>query len=398
MNKKAFTAVLAIFALLFSLTVIQAVEMATAQNANSITINPDGSVTGTNSIQVNGATYSLASNISGSILVQKSNIVIDGNGFAILGNGTNRGIDLSNGRGQDPTRPQISNVTVKNLKMSYFYYAIDCMNTKNNTFIGNYLENCLDGFWMGGGANNLLVNNTLDNASVAINYGGTNTIINNNFVNSWLNIWLSSQPVVDKNYWSDYLTRYPYAVEIDSSGIGNTPYVYATGENQNGTINYEDSHPLMKPIEFSNSPIPTSNPVASPSLPTFVATLAESASSVYLGNPVNFTVTVQGGEEPYTYTWNLDNQTVQNASAPTFALTSQTIGEHHVYATVTDAGNNTATTLGVAFTVLSNPSATPQPSPSPSPSVPEIPSWAILPLATVASLLLGYFCVRRRKP
>jgi hypothetical protein len=26
------------------------------------------------------------------------------------------------------------------------------------------------------------------------------------------------------NYWSDYQSRYPNATEIDSSGIGNTPY------------------------------------------------------------------------------------------------------------------------------------------------------------------------------
>jgi hypothetical protein len=128
------------------------------------------------------------------------------------------------------------------------------------------------------------------------------------------------------------------------------------------------------------------------------ASLAESASSVYLGNPVNFTVTASGGKEPYTYAWNVDNQTAEAANSPTLSLTSQAEGEHHVYATVTDANGNNATTLAVAFTALPSPSATPQPSPSPSPSVPENPSWIILPLATISSALLGYFCVRRRKP
>jgi len=27
------------------------------------------------------------------------------------------------------------------------------------------------------------------------------------------------------NYWSDYLTRYANATEVDDSGIGDTPYV-----------------------------------------------------------------------------------------------------------------------------------------------------------------------------
>lgn len=147
----------------------------------------------------------------------------------------------------------------------------------------------------------------------------------------------------------------------------------------------------------ANSPQPS--PYLNLSLaPTLSASLAESASSVYLGSPVNFTVTASGGVEPYTYIWTLDNQTVENASGRTFILTSQAVGEHHVYASVTDANGNTATTLEVAFTVMPNPSATPQPSPSPSPSVPETQTWIILPLTTVASLLLVCFCVRRRKP
>jgi hypothetical protein len=39
------------------------------------------------------------------------------------------------------------------------------------------------------------------------------------------------------NYWSDYLTQYPNAAEIDSSGVWNTPYVIDT--------NNTDHYPLM---------------------------------------------------------------------------------------------------------------------------------------------------------
>lgn len=40
------------------------------------------------------------------------------------------------------------------------------------------------------------------------------------------------------NYWSDYLTRYPNATEIDNSGTGNTSFFI----NENNI----DRHPLME--------------------------------------------------------------------------------------------------------------------------------------------------------
>jgi hypothetical protein len=137
------------------------------------------------------------------------------------------------------------------------------------------------------------------------------------------------------------------------------------------------------------------------------ASLAESASSLYFGNAINFTVTADGGKEPYTYSWNVDNQTVENVSSPYFSLDNLTIGEHHVFAAVTDADNNTATTLTVAFDVLPNPNLSPTPTlpkptpslpypPTPSPSVAEFPNWTILPLVGVVAIMLVYFLKRRK--
>jgi hypothetical protein len=39
------------------------------------------------------------------------------------------------------------------------------------------------------------------------------------------------------NYWSDYVTKYPSAVQVDSSGVWNTPYVI--------DANNTDYYPLM---------------------------------------------------------------------------------------------------------------------------------------------------------
>jgi parallel beta-helix repeat protein len=66
------------------------------------------------------------------------------------------------------------------------------------------------------------------------------------------------------NYWSDYLTKYPNATQVDSEGIGNTPYEI--------DANNIDHYPLLTAINISSSspsPIASPNPTPSPSVPEF---------------------------------------------------------------------------------------------------------------------------------
>ena len=265
---------------------ITATLPAKAQFLGSVYINPDGSVTGTTSIQRDGGVYTLTGNISGGIQIQKSNVVLDGAGYAVEGNGEGRGIDLSNGRGQDPSRPEVSNVTVRNLRILNFYYGIDNANTNNNTFIGNYIANCVNSFWIIGSSNNIIKYNTLVNSSIAINYAGSNNITRNNFINCWVMVWLSSQQIVDGNYWSDYSERYPAAKEVGDTGIWDTPYSYWE--------NTVDNHPLTKPIDISlhNNPDGEENDPTAPTEGTFtaelIATIAASVVVISVGLAIYF--------------------------------------------------------------------------------------------------------------
>jgi hypothetical protein len=65
--------------------------------------------------------------------------------------------------------------------------------------------------------------------------------------NSWDNGTLG-------NYWSNYLTIYPNATELDNSGIENTPYVLVDYEGSSSskldTLN-TDHYPLLAPISNS---------------------------------------------------------------------------------------------------------------------------------------------------
>ena len=86
-------------------------------------INADGSVTGTNSIQRSGDYYTLTDNITGSVIIQRSNMILDGAGYTLQGYG-GTGIDLTTQGPQSPALLGIYNVTVTNLRIMNFNISI----------------------------------------------------------------------------------------------------------------------------------------------------------------------------------------------------------------------------------------------------------------------------------
>jgi parallel beta-helix repeat protein len=173
------TALVLILTICLLLVTFTTVEVTKAQEP--IYIRADGSVEGTDKIHRNGEIYTLTGNISGGIEVQKSYIVLDGAGYTVQGNGTGVGIDLSNNRGSDMSRPKISNVTLENLQIVNFDQGIGHVNTSNNTIVGNYIADCFTGINVMGSPNNFLIkNNTIANNinGISIAYSGGNQIIN----------------------------------------------------------------------------------------------------------------------------------------------------------------------------------------------------------------------------
>ena len=219
---------------------------------NTVDINADGSVSGTNSIQRNGNVYVLTGNISGGIAVQKSNIIIDGAGYAIQGFG-GTGIDLTNNVTQVPSSREIWNVTVNNLRIMDFYFGINTNGGGNHTFFNDYIGNTTNGMrwgivFEGSRSSNITYCTISGTSAITMELSSGNTITENNLSGGIL-LQLGGDEIVDRNYWSDYLTKYPNATEMDSSGIGNTPYVFNHSAGEVVGI-LQDNHPLMKAVSI----------------------------------------------------------------------------------------------------------------------------------------------------
>jgi hypothetical protein len=257
---------------------------------SSVSINADGSIEpSTAPIVCKGNVYTLTDNISGSIVIHRSNIVIDGAGYTLYGNG-GTGIDLTNNITQVPSPQEIWNVTIKNLAILGFHFGINTNGGGNDTFYDDYVVTSMYGdagaisFW-GCGGNTVSYCSIIGDSAVTMQLcSSNNTITENNIAGSvWLEI--AGDEKVDRNYWSDYLTIYPNATEIDNTGIGDTPYVfysytYTTYTNGGSSLSKTplyDYHPQMSPITIPSFPtsavtvastIPSSTSASTSSSPT----------------------------------------------------------------------------------------------------------------------------------
>jgi parallel beta-helix repeat protein len=259
-----------------------------AEYQGNIALNADGSLSpSTAPIQQTGDTYTLTSDVSGYISIKRNNTVLYGNGYWVYGY-----IQLYS----------VENVTVENLIIEggsfQYQFGIDMkaaseVSVVNNTITGfqsilvmngvefaginvegggsniisqNNLVDNLDGIYLYGTENNLIVGNNIkgsnfvtDSRGIFFGKASNNTVYHNNFINNIggqavdsgsVNVWDDGYL---GNYWSDYHTKYPSAAEIGNSKIGDTAYVIDS-KNQ-------DRYPLMEPFTATPPQITLLSPV-----------------------------------------------------------------------------------------------------------------------------------------
>jgi len=156
--------------------------------SGTIYIRADGSIDPpTAPIQRNEDIYIFTDNVNDEVEVERSNIMIDGNGYILQGRRSGSGFRLSN----------VSNVIIKNTNIKGFSNGVYLYYSSNNILFKNEITAIKNmGIWLISSSNNTIYKN---NVNTTINYDGIylqrssnfNSISSNNFTNNRSGVQLS---------------------------------------------------------------------------------------------------------------------------------------------------------------------------------------------------------------
>ncbi|MFA5364553.1 MAG: NosD domain-containing protein [Candidatus Bathyarchaeia archaeon] len=249
------------FVLVFTLGFLCFSQVTLAQTDNAIYIHANGTVEGTDIItkQGNVYTFTLDAVVNGDIIIQKNDIVIDGNGHIL----------------QDARLviSELNNITVQNLVIQDTYYGTHGINVyisgievtnssmvtiKNNTVTGTTFNTNEAGIKITGGNQNVITQNTIARNQKGLTISNIIdydtfipievTVYNNNFYNDFdveFSIMYGTHIPESQisfcngttgNYWQKY-----NGTDTDNNKTGDTPYVIAEMPR------YTDDYPLMEP-------------------------------------------------------------------------------------------------------------------------------------------------------
>jgi parallel beta-helix repeat protein len=174
--------------------------------SGTIYIRADGSIDPPTApvTTVDRVTYAFSGNVNDSIVVERNNIMVDGQGHTVQGTGSGNGITLS-GR---------INVTIENMNIEAFDYGIYFISSSNSSVSGN----------------NITANN---NNGIDLRESSSNSVSDNNITNNGVGIYLyssSSNSVGENNITANNLDGiYLYSSSSNSVGENNI-----TANNSNG--------------------------------------------------------------------------------------------------------------------------------------------------------------------
>ena len=162
--------------LLLTNMLILAFNIQPVKAAGGIIIRADGTIDPpTAPILRDGNVYTFTDNILDEIVVERSNIIVDGNGYTLHGSGSGSGFELDG----------VNNVTIQNTNIQTFTYGILLVDSSDNTISGNTITNNSAGIDLNGSSNTISGNNITNNSNngIALN-GSSNTISGNNIKNN----------------------------------------------------------------------------------------------------------------------------------------------------------------------------------------------------------------------
>ena len=261
MNKAVFPLILILALLPLVVAGPQFIESTAAQNYVIINIKTDGSIEGTNKIQRDGDTYLFTGSITGSIVVERDNLVIDGAGYVLLAEGDSSvGVDVRNRK----------NVTIANTVITGFLgrcgilliSSTDCniiRNQFNDNFIGiemagnssrnkiaeNFIKNCgvgMEIYSVRPGFDNTISENVVANSSVGMqikNFVNT-SIVGNRIISNTFGLGLGvgsdstakNNLMINNTYGFRAFNVPAVNVDVDTSNtVNDKPIIYWVNEH-----------------------------------------------------------------------------------------------------------------------------------------------------------------------
>jgi parallel beta-helix repeat protein len=403
-------AVTIISALIISaIAIVPCIRFASAQT-NYITINADGNITPSNApIQRLGDLYVLTGNTA-AIYVEKSNLILDGNGYMLEGetpDSTGSYSQTTNYGGIYLERVQ--NVTVKGFSIKYCQMGVDLEYCSNIVISGNNISGIWhpltlsflpSGITIRGGGNNIVTGNIFENNNVGIflwgdskgniisentisgsTYDGIrlaessgNTFYHNNFVNT-KNVydygWDHNRPPsyndwdngVEGNFWSNY-----NGSDSNKDSIGDTAHMADTHN--------KDRYPLMEPFNRTYYLLKITPPKISLLSPLNTVYNESSVSLIFNADKaVNWTTYSLDGQQNITLSGNIDLTDLPNSL-------------HNITVYAQDTFGNIGSSETINFTIA-------KPEPESFPTVPVAVASVVVVALVVAGLLVYH---KKHKP
>ncbi|MDH5448875.1 MAG: right-handed parallel beta-helix repeat-containing protein [Candidatus Bathyarchaeota archaeon] len=191
-------------------------DMMVVFQTGPIYIKPDGSIEGTDKIvSMDSITYTFTSDINASIVVQRSDIIIAGNGYTLS--------DFVSGNLVGFNLTSVSNVTIRNVNVAGFGYGIYLQSSILNIILENNITFNEGNIYLENSSDNTITDNTITDGAEAIQLraSSNNTISGNRMSDNYIGVWFrfnSAKNVISGNNITDNES----GIELLGSSNSNT--------------------------------------------------------------------------------------------------------------------------------------------------------------------------------
>jgi len=211
-----------ILVLVLCLVVVSLPQIKQVKAQGTIYIREDGNVEGTDKIQRDGNVYTFTGDIFDSIVVEKDDVVIDGVGYSLKGDGSGYGIHLIHR----------NYVTIRNLEIEEFDTGIRLYGGSNNTINENNMVNNEWGIYVEYSEKNTISENniTANEVGIRLTLSSNNVLRNNRINNNHYNFGVSGANLLD------------YVNDIDTSNTVDEKPVYYWVNEQEKTVPLDAGH------------------------------------------------------------------------------------------------------------------------------------------------------------